>query len=1074
MTRLRTLLAVALTLALAPAAAFAQGGTIRGRVTEQGSGQALQGVQVTVVGSGQTVVTNQQGAYTLNNVAAGARTVRAVRIGFAAQTRAVTVGSAPAEANFTLSPDVLGLDEVVVIGYGQVERRTATGSIASIRPDNVTQNTPTATIENVLQGRVAGVQVSQNSGVPGSAISVRVRGSSSITAGNEPLYVIDGVPLIQGDLSQIAIGQTQGIDALSDLNPNEIESIEVLKDASAAAIYGSRASNGVVLVTTKRGRAVERPDIRFQTYYGVQEAWRQPEYLHAQEYIDVLNEGYTADGDADIPLGGGQTLHTNLFGYAGDPVVNCEDWTGAPGQGLTCDLIEVRQGVDTDWIDEILEPAPMSNLFGSIAGGTERARYYVSGTRFLQDGIVSGYGFERMNGRVNLDYTASDRLTLGTSVALTRSNIERARGDNTIYGPFANAIASAPVDPVYNDDGTYNLETLSYANPVALNIENRAEERTFHVLGNLFADYRLFEGITARANFGLDQYNLRGYLYDSPIVGPATGSNGFGQVANSYATKVLTEGTLSWNRDLNESNLFSGVVGASYESNDSEFNQVFGTQFPTSSFKQLASASTITGGASSITEYNLMSFFGRLQHTWRDRFTTTFNVRADGSSRFGENNRWGVFPSASVLYRISEESFLQNSQLVSDLALRASYGRTGNQEGLGNFDALGLYGGGFNYGDRPGIAPSQLANPDLSWEKTDQLNLGFDAGFLDDRVGFTFDWYNKNTSDLLLNRPIPLSTGFATITENIGEMRNRGYEVALRAQIVRPSRRNGFEWTSELNVSHNKNEVTRLYRGEPINGNFVARVEEGQPLGFFRGWQMEGIFQSEDEICYDNTGATCAPGTAFQSPFTVPGDVKFADINGRDANGELTGRPDGLITADDQEYIGSPWPDYQGGWTNSLSFGGFDASIFTQFSLGGEVYNGNREYTDAYGTFIDNNSGRALDRWTPDNPSTTEARATWYDSNDNVRSSSRFVEDGSYVRIKNAVLGYNLPEGFAGRMGLRTMRVYVQGQNLVTWTDYSGFDPEVNFNGAAAITRGIDFYTLPQARTLTVGLNVGF
>lgn len=1074
MTRLRTLLAVALTLALAPAAAFAQGGTIRGRVTEQGSGQALQGVQVAVVGSGQTVVTNQQGAYVLNNVPAGQRTVRAVRIGYAAQTRTVTVGATPVEANFTLGADVLGLDEVVVIGYGQVERRTATGSIASIRPDEVTQSAPTATIENVLQGRVAGVQVSQNSGVPGSAISVRVRGSSSITAGNEPLYVIDGVPLIQGDLSQIDIGQTQGIDALSDLNPNEIESIEVLKDASAAAIYGSRASNGVVLVTTKRGRATDRPDIRFQTYYGVQEAWRQPRYLNSAEYIEVYNEGFTADGEADIDLGGGDVLHINLFGYQGDDIPSCDDW-GAPTDPLFCDAIEVEQGVNTNWVDEILTSAPMSNLFGSIAGGTERARYYVSGTRFLQDGIVSGYGFERMNGRVNLDYTASDRLTLGTSVALTRSNIERARGDNTIYGPFANAIASAPIDRVYNEDGTYNLNTIAYSNPVALNIENRAEERSFHVLGNLFADYRLLEGVTARANFGLDQYTLRGYLYDSPIVGAATGSNGFGQVGNSYATKVLTEGTVSWNRDLNESNLFSGVVGASYEANDSEFNEVFGTQFPTSSFKQLASASTITGGQSSVTEYNLMSFFGRLQHTWRDRFTTTFNVRADGSSRFGENNRWGVFPSASVLYRLSDEGFMTSQDVVSDLALRASYGRTGNQEGLGNFASLGLYGGGANYGDRPGIAPSQLANPDLSWEKTDQLNLGFDVGLVNDRVGLTFDWYRKNTTDLLLNRPIPLSTGFATITENIGEMVNTGFEVALRAQIVRPSRRNGFEWTSELNVSHNKNEVTQLYRGEPINGNFVARVEEGQPLGFFRGWVMDGIFQSEDEICLDNTGASClANGTAYQSSGTVPGDVKFRDINGRDADGELTNLPDGLITADDQEFIGSPWPDYQGGWTNSVSFAGFDASIFTQFSLGGEVYNGNREYTDGYGTFIDNNSGRALDRWTPENPSNTEARATWNDANDNVRSSSRFVEDGSYVRIKNAVLGYNLPEAFAGRMGLRTMRVYVQGQNLATWTDYSGFDPEVNFNGAAAVTRGIDFYTLPQARTLTVGLNVGF
>lgn len=1053
MTRLRTLLAVALTLALAPAAAFAQGGTIRGRVTEQGSGQALQGVQVSVVGTNQTVVTNQQGAYVLNNVAAGQRTVRAVRIGFSAQTRTVTVGAAAAEANFTLSPDVLGLDEVVVIGYGQVERRRAGGgAISSIRPAEVTESAPTATVENVLQGRVAGVQVVQNSGVPGSAISVRVRGASSITAGNEPLYVIDGVPLIQGNFSTIqgAIGQTQGVDALSDLNPSEIESIEVLKDASAAAIYGSRASNGVVLITTKRGRAGERPDIRFQTYMGTQEAWRQPDFLNAAEFIEVYNEGWVNDG-APNDYGVAQ-----LFGYEGDDAFFIFD-----------------PEVDTDWIDEILEPAPMSNVFGSIAGGTERARYYVSGTRFLQDGIVSGYGFERLNGRVNLDYTASDRVTLGTSVALSRGIIERSRGDNTIYGPFANAIASAPVDAVFDEDGEYNLNTLAYVNPVALNRENRAEERSFHVLGNAFADYRIFEGVNARVNVGLDQYNLRGFLYDSPLVPPGSGSNGYGQVGNSFATKVLAEGTLSWQRELSDAHAFSGVVGSAYEDNDSEFNSVFGTQFP-SGLKQLSSAATVTGGSSSLTEYNLLSFFGRMQHTWRDRVTTTLNVRADGSSRFGENNRWGVFPSAAIQYRLTEEPFFQGQNVFSDLAFRASYGRTGNQEGLGDFSSPALFTGGQNYNDRPGIAPLQLANDDLSWEKTDQLNLGADLGFLDDRLGLSFDWYRKYTSDLLLNRPIPLSTGFGLITENIGEMRNVGYEVAARAQVVRAARRGGFEWSTEFNVSHNENEVTKLYNEQAISGNFVARVEEGQPLGFFRGYVMDGIFQSEDEICYDSDGSDCAPGTAYQSAFTVPGDVKFRDVNGRDAAGNLTGLPDGRITSDDQERIGNPWPEYTGGWTNNVSFAGFDLTVFTQFSQGNDIYNGNREYTDAFGTYFDNNSQHARDRWTPENPSNEHARATWYDSNSNARSSSRFVEDGSYVRIKNAVLGYNVPVGFARSAGVGSLRLYVQGQNLKTWTDYSGFDPEVNFNGAAAITRGIDFYTLPQARTYTVGLNVGF
>ncbi|MBW3630642.1 MAG: TonB-dependent receptor [Gemmatimonadetes bacterium] len=1062
MTRLRVLIAVVLALALAPVAAVAQAGTVRGRVVEQGSNNPLQGVSVSVVGGSQTVVTNQEGRFVLTNVPVGARTLRAARIGYGAQTRSVTVGAEPVEVNFSLGTDVLGLDEIVVIGYGQVERRRAGGgAISSIRPEEVTQSTTTASVENVLQGRVSGVQVQQNSGVPGSAISVRVRGASSISAGNEPLYVIDGVPAIQGDFSLLNIGQTQSISALSSLNPSEIESIEVLKDASAAAIYGSRASNGVVLVTTKRGRAGSRPDIRVQSYVGTQSAWRQPAFLNAQQYVEVQNEAIFNDYKIE-----------NFYGFDNDALPSCDAVIGdAP-----CNVQEFEGGVDTDWIDEILRPAAISNVFASVSGGSERARYYVSGARFNQGGIVGSYGFERMNGRMNLDYTASDRLVLGTSVGLTRGVIDRTRGDNTIYGPFANAIASAPTDRVFMDDGSYNLATRYYENPVALDRENRAEERSVHILGNAFADYRLMEGVSARLNTGLDMYSLRGYMYESALVGAAKASGGSGEVGNSYVTKVLLEGTVNFQREFGDRHAFSGVVGSSYEDNDQEFNQVLGQQFPTGDFRQLASASTITGGDASVTENTLQSVFGRVQHTFADRLTTTFNIRADGSSRFGENNRWGVFPSAAVLYRFGDSPLLQGG-FLSDLAVRASYGRTGNQEGLGNFASRGLFSGGANYGDRPGLRPQQLANPDLSWEKTDQLNVGGDVAFLSDRLGLSFDWYNKHTSDLLLNRPIPLTTGFAQITENIGEMRNRGWELAARAQVLRPASARGLSWMTEFNVSHNDNVVTKLYRDEPISGSFVARVEEGQPLGFFYAHRMVGIFRDPTKICTDASGVSClANGTAFQHKRTQVGDVQFADVNGRDpVTGKLTGLPDGLITADDRVKVGDPWPEYQGGWTNTLEFAVFDITVFTQFSQGNDVYNGNREYTDAFGTFEDNNTINALDRFIPGvNEDTNQPRATIDDPNTNRRASSRFVEDGSYVRVKNLVFGYNVPASMASRLGTSNLRLYVQAQNLYTWTKYSGFDPEVNFSGATSITRGIDFYTLPQARTVSVGLNFGF
>lgn len=1055
MKTLRTLLAVALTLAFAPAAALAQGGTIRGTVTEQGSGQPLQGVSVSVVGTNQSVVTNQQGRFALNNVAAGQRTVRAARIGFAAATRTVTVGAEPVDVTFALSPDVLGLDELVVVGYGQTERRNAAGgAIASVRPSEVAADLPTPSINEVLQGRVAGVQVQQNSGTPGGAINVRVRGASSISAGNSPLYVIDGVPAIQGDFS--AVGGSlggQNIDALADLNPNEIESIEVLKDASAAAIYGSRASNGVVLITTRRGRALESPDIRFNAWYADQRPWRKPEFTNAQQYLELYNEAWENDG------------YPEYFGSFGYDVPTLFDYYE---QFFGMDL-DLTGGTDTDWLDEVLEPAGMSSVFGSISGGTERTRYFVSGSRLQQDGIVAPQAYERLNGRMNLDYSVSDRLTLGTSVGLTRAVNDRAASDNNIYSPFANAIASAPIEPVFREDGQLATGEI-YINPVYLR-ENQAEERSLRVLANAFAQYQLTDWLSARLNTGLDQYNLRSYLYNTPDIPPGA-PTGVGITGNAYASKVLGEATVNWDVDLNDVNTFTGVLGASYEDNDTEFNSVSGSGFSTNQFRYLNSAAVISGGGDGPTEYNLGSFFGRAAHSWNDQITTTFNFRADGSTRFGESNRWGFFPSASLLVRPALGSLPGGGNgLLSDVALRASYGLTGNQEGLGNFAALGLYTGAAAYGDRGGIAPQQLPNPDLSWEKTTQLNLGGDLGFFDDRVGLSFDWYHKETTDLLLARPLPRSTGFAGVTENIGAMTNTGVELAVRAQVLRNSAPNGLSWTTEFNVSTNQNEVTELYNDEPIplGLSSTVRIEEGQPLGIFYGYVAEGLFRDEAELCRTQAGenaatrnARCADaGLAFQSSATTLGDVRFRDING-----------DGRITAADRTRIGSPWPDFQGGWTNTMRFQGIDLTAFLQFSQGNETFNGMRFYYDNPGSG-DNLRTYVLDRYSEENPDGAHPRVTIDDSNNNARASSRFVEDGSYVRLKNVVLGYTLPTRFSGGAGFSTLRLYVQGQNLATWTDYTGFDPEVNFTGNDAVTRGYDFYTLPQTRTISIGVDVG-
>lgn len=1023
MKRLHWLLAAFFAIAVIPSDGVAQErGTITGQVLDQSSGQPLQGVQVSLRETNVSVATNAQGRFAIPAVTAGTHHVVFRQIGYRELTQeVVVVGGSSAVVNVRLEQDILRLDELVVVGYGTERRRNVAGAIASIRPEGV-EELPTPSIDNVLQGRISGVQVTQNSGTPGAAMTVRVRGSSSISAGNQPLYVLDGVPMTQGDYSGLSGFGGQGIDALSDLNPSEIESIEVLKDASAAAIYGARASNGVVLITTKRGRTGDA-EINISGYYGIQKDWKRVEFLNTDQYFEVYNETRLNEFGEE-----------NYFGYTDDGVAN---------------VVEVEPGTYTNWIDEVLRTAPVQNLSASIRGGTDRVRYFVSGTAFDQQGIVKAFGYNRLSGRVNLDYQPTERLTFGTNVALTRGITDRARGDNTVFGPFANANAIPPYQTVYNEDGTYT--NTRYANPVGLNNENEARERSLRVLANTFATFEVTPWLSVRGSVGLDQFNLNSRMYDSPIVGVAVGSGGEGTASSRDVTKMTYEGTANFNRDFSMLHSVSGVIGTSYEHNTNQRHAVWGTQFPTEHFRYLTSAATITGGTSSLAEWSLMSFFGRLTYNYGDRYTAAFNIRADGSSRFGSNNRYGIFPSASFLWRLSEESFMQNQNVFSDLGLRLSYGRTGNQEGLGNFASRGLWSGGYNYDDAPGTGPSQLANPELRWEKTDQFNVGVDFSVLNDRLAFNVDYYIKKTTDLLINRPVPSTTGYTTIYDNVGAMENRGVELSTRAQILTGAN-GGLSWTAEFNIATNKNEVTELYNGDPIRSGFASWAREGQPVGVFWGYVTDGLFRSQEEV----------EAHAFQNAGTAPGDIRFKDLD-----------DNGVINAADQAVIGNPWPDFTGGLTNTLSYRGFDLTAFLQFSYGNDIFNANRIYWDAYGSYWDNNTTRALDRWTPDNPDATEPRATWYDLNGNTRISDRFIEDGSYLRLKNVVLGYTVPRATANRFGFRSLRVYVQGQNLLTFTNYSGYDPEVNYAGNTSIVRGTDFYTLPQARALTAGFNIG-
>ena len=1050
MQRLRSWLVLAVAFALLPASLHAQErASVTGTVTAGTSGQPLSGAQVAIPATNSRTVTDENGRFTLTNVPRGTQTLRVTRLGFRPVSREVTVGAGGASIAIAMESDPLRLEEMVVTGYGEERRRNITGAIGSLRLEETVRDVPLTSVQQALQGRVAGVQVVQNAGNPGNAITVRVRGSSSISGGNDPLYVIDGVPMTQGNQQALNIGfGGQGIDAISDLNPSEIERIEVLKDASAAAIYGSRASNGVVLITTKRGQAA-RPEISFGSYYGSQKDWKRLDMLNSEQYMTIYNEGVTA-----------------RFGPAS--AAGFDEWYCYDNVGLDCETM-VPAGTDTDWLGQVMERAPITSLEGSVRGGTERVRYYVAGSQLTQEGIIRAMGYEKLNGRVNLDYVPMEKLTLGTNVSLGRSVTDRHSTDNTIYSAWANAMANPPIQPVYNPDGTY-YETL-YANPVAMNRETESEERAIRILGNAFAQYSLLDGVTARVSAGLDQLTMHGRRYDSPTYGPWATSGGRGQVGNNYVTKNSYEGTLNFNRFVGSNHEVSGVVGSSYETNTENWNYVQGIQFPTEFFKYITSAATITDGSSTRSDHSLISGFGRLTYTFAERVTTSFNIRRDGSSKFGAENRFGTFPSASVLWRVGDESFMDRQNIFSNLALRASYGLTGNQQGLGNFASRGLFGGGANYFDQPGIQPSQLANPDLRWEKTSQLNFGTDLSVLNDRLAFTVDYYDKQTEDLIVARPVPRTTGFTSIWSNVGGMENKGWEFSTTANWFEGASARSLRWSTVVNLSRNRNKVTELYNDEPINTGFGGRIEEGKPLGFFFGHLTDGIFQTQAEV------AAHARQTVHSNPrrATSAGDIRFRDINGRDANGELTGLPDGIINADDRTMIGNPWPDLEGGISNNLAWRGFDVSAFVQFSLGNDIMNAQQIYMAQYGSFGDNHTTRAMDRWTPTNTNTTEPRAIWGDPNVNTRYSDRFVEDGSFWRVKNLVVGYTLPDNVVSRAArARMARLYFQAQNLMTFTNYSGFDPEVNSLGNSSTARGMDFYALPQPRTLTFGVNLAY
>ncbi|MCG2462280.1 TonB-dependent receptor [Flavobacteriaceae bacterium F89] len=926
--------------------------------------------------------------------------------------------------NVDLQISASELDEVVLIGYGSQKKSDLTGAITSLASDELNKGGAISNVGQAIQGKAAGVVVTQNSKAPGGSTSIRIRGSNSISSTNEPLYVVDGFPTESG----------------IDMNPDDIASMEILKDASATAIYGSRGANGVVLITTKRAKAGQS-DVSFNTYLATQKVVNPFNMLDGQDYMQLANALYK-----EIP---GQENQEN----------------GVYTQS------QLNSTVNTDWIDATTRNGLIQSYNFQFRGGSEKTKVLSSLGYFDQAGILKNTNFSRVSGRVNVDQEISDRVKTGVSVMAQResSNYQIYDGNILNSNVLYSILTYDPTVPIYNADGSFGRPPGGRGdNPLANLIarENEVQKDKFN--GSMYLELTIMEGLKARFNAGTEirHDQLGAYLSKDSYQGSIDG--GVANVSDHSLTHNLVEAFVTYDKTWNVKHVFQLMGGYSYEKyiNESKGVNVYGFSTDLYGFNNLGAASTISGVSSSKSENLLASFFGRVNYTFDNKYLFTVTVRADGSSRFGEDNKWGVFPSGSFAWKLINEPFMENQNAFSDLKLRAGYGKTGNER-IGNYASYGLisntqytYDGNTNTSGTI-LNSSSPENSKLKWETTSQYNVGIDAGILDNRVTFNIDGYYKKTNDLLIRINLPMYSGYTQGLNNIGAIENTGLEFGIESKNFVGD----FTWNTRLNLAMNRNEVLNLgdqteillTSSKPI-GNVseenYATIRVGEPLGSLYGYKYIGVLQA---------GETYSP-----QPNSVPGDPKFEDLNG-----------DGIITSDDRDIIGSAYPKLNFGFTNNFTYKNFDLSVFFYGNVGNDLLNMTRMNMEW------NRTVASLNRWTPQNTDTDLPRNGFFYSQYGGYINSHFIEDASFLRLQNLTLGYTLP--------LKTdifnsFRVYLMAENLFTITNYSGWDPEVNtkayendqlvkYGGnsqTANAGAGMDFNSYPTMRAFTFGLNVTF
>ena len=1014
----------------------------------------LPGVTVVVKGTTTGTITDVDGKFLLPGVSTSAKTLIFSFVGMKSQE--ILIGD-KTEFSITLEDETIGLDEVVAVGYGTQKKKDLTGSISRVSGDNIVQAS-VSSFDKMLQGKVAGVQITQTTGAPGGNVNVLVRGVSSITGGNQPLYVVDGFPIGAGgsgsDMMNFAnstyssagmANNTQSrINPLSSINPSDIESIEILKDASATAIYGSRGANGVVMITTKRGKA-GKSYISVDASYGVQQIEHKLDMMNSQQFAEFVAEG-----------------RDNAWIYAG---------------GKATDLNEVRSATtrvkpefrnpssitqNTDWQDAIFRIAPVQNYQLSAGGGNDHLKYHLSGGYLGQEGIIKTSDYNQFNIRSNIDVQVSEKLKIGSSMSGSYSygTFPNTEGHLGSRGVLSAALASSPTIPIRDADGNYVSELLDpmgvpVENPLFI-MDNFSDKRNVsNLFTNNFFEYEIIKGLRFKSSIGINFGTNEIKLWKSSLLGSYGGatSPATAGVTKTESLNWLNENTLTYKHVFKEKHAFDAFIGYTVQKDRYDRLSAGATDFPTDYVTYL-SAGTVNAGTHYISEWSMLSMISRVNYSYDGKYLLTATIRRDGSSRFGANNKWGTFPSFSAGYNLSEEPFMKPVKFINNLKLRAGYGISGNNQ-IGNYTHIGLISTA-NYVEnnkiKPGLVPSNLSNDQLTWEKSKQINLGMDLGLFKDRISLTLDVYKDKKTDLLLAVQLPAASGFYSSTQNIGEIENKGIEIGLNTINLK---NRDFEWSSNITFNSNRNKVLKLAtEGSRIANSAYQITQVGSPVSSYYLMNVIGIFQNADEIAK----------SPVQHPKTQPGDLKFEDVN-----------LDGKITASDKKVLGNPWPDFSWGFSNKITYKNLSLSVFVNGSHGGYNYFLAGE-TLLNSAGVQNQLAMVDNRWKSEsNPGDglvpRAIRSTYAYG---FSTSSRFLFDASYIRIKNINLSYNLPKSLVNKLSLNNMSVYADVANVYTFTDYPGYDPESSTAGDNVTNSGIDFLTYPLARTFTIGFKLSF